>query len=257
MGKSEQEIAEMQRLYESSATGLLQRTIVQDQLQDLFVKWQHSQPPRTGLHASSILSPGQSYCHREQVLGFSEPREQPIHNPALLAVFLNGWNVHEKWQSLFKLGGIAVEVEQSHVDKRWYLHFTPDAIIDLKGERYIVEIKGYKQEAYNKIDPEQPWVSSEYRKAHVQANLYMHMLGIQKGIVLFENKNTQVFKSFVIDYSPALADPYIERLNTLNDLVANYQQYGQLVERLPECSSTESPRAQKCPLRNACFRVTV
>ncbi len=227
--------------------------VIQSELEEMYRSWQSSQTPRSGLHASSILSASDAYCHREHVLGTRYQRLQPIHNAHTLAIFLNGWRLHEKWQALFQLAGVAVEVETSHVDPRWSLRFTPDAIIDLRGNRYIVEIKGYRQETCLKIDQANPWRNAEYRKAHIQANLYMYMLQIPKAIVLIENKNTQQFYTWVIDYDETLAAPYIKRMNTLNDLTHAFHTSGKLVSRLPECQSKDSPRAKKCPLRDACF----
>lgn len=232
---------------------ILKSSLVHDKIMGLYNTWQESQPPRGGLHASSVLSPGDTFCNREHVLGTKYVRKHPVHNPSTLAIFFNGWLIHEGLQRLFQLGGIAVEVEKPHLDARWKLHFTPDAIVDIDEELYICEIKGYRDSVCSSIDIMNPWKNKEYRKAHVQANLYMAMTGIHQAIILIINKNDQRVYTWVIDYDESLALPYINRMNILNDLVTEFQDRDRLVSRISECPDALSTRAKKCTMAAACF----
>src|SRR5579859_6945396 len=124
-------------------------------LQDMFNIWDTSRPTRTGMpHASAILAPENEWCARRHVLSalYPEAAERPETKPwdsHTNAVFLNGWHLHEKYQQLFSKHGRVIEVETLHYDEVRMLRFTPDAIIEYADRRYIVEIKGYKQENYD------------------------------------------------------------------------------------------------------------
>jgi len=172
-------------------------------------------------------------------------------------------SLRDKWQFLFgAISGIADEVEKSHYVDEWGLSFTPDALIRIpkprnknnEFERYVVEIKGYSKTTFDDIlKRANPMENPEFKKAAVQANLYMHMLGISKAIILIENKGDQHFRTWVRTYDPQMAEPYILKLNNVKKLIKIYRKKKLVPERLLVCSDSKSDRAIKCPLRTVCF----
>jgi len=189
-----------------------------------------------------------------------EPELRDLLQPDIQSV--KDQTLREKWQFLFseQVSGIADEVEQSHYMEEWGLSFTPDAVIQLKKpktgvmEPFIVEIKGYNKTAYEDIlTRSDPMGNAEFKKAAVQANLYMHMLHIEKAIILIENKGDQNFQTWVRKYDPAMAEPYVTKLENIKKLIKMYRRKQLLPQRLPECGSIDGERAQKCPLRTVCF----
>lgn len=87
-----------------------------------------------------------------------------------------------------------------------------DAIIEVKGEKYVVEIKSSKQEIYNEI------VKSGCKDEHfVQMQLYMHYFKIPKAIYIVESKNTQEYFIEEIEYDQKFAEYIIERLKRIVD----------------------------------------
>ena len=214
-------------------------------LQHLLVRWGREQPLRTGLHASAVLVPEQDWCVRRQVLSASLADPLPVgttwHTNAL---FLHGWTLHEKWQQLFTRFAHVVEIESAHYDEMHHLHFTPDAVIAFAGERYIVEIKGYHAEHYLSLH-------APPKAAVQQANLYMHLLGISRAIVLVENKNTQEFKLWVIHYDPDVAKPFLERIAAVKAATARAAAGHSLPARV--CASRQDALAMRCPVRDVCF----
>ncbi len=268
----------------------------------LFVKWNEHRGQRGGLHASSILQAEEDFCFREHVLAAHFRGSAAMHDPHLLAVFLHGWYIHEKWQKLCtrawhdealqdvfdtlkkqltgddvetaglrkllddlmvkekwrflvgELGALADEVETAHYAEEWGLSYTPDALVRMQAESYVMEIKGYGEKNYlDAVGRSDPMGNPDFKKAVLQANLYMHMLGLKKAIILWENKNTQDYHTWVRDYDEALARPYIERLNLLKRYLVLYRERGKLPVRNSHCVSKTDERAKKCPLRDACF----
>lgn len=160
----------------------------------------------------------------------------------------------KKWRHLFDLKHMADEVEHSHYMEIWGLSFTPDAIIRLthKNSPEVVEIKGYNDATYKKIVAlEDKMENSEFRKAAVQANLYMHMLQYKRAIILIENKNTQEYLTEEREYDEEMVAPYIERLERLKKLISLHKRTEKLPMRI--CQSIADSRAQKCPVRSVCF----
>jgi len=275
---------------------------VKSTLDRLFVKWNESKGQRGGLHASSILQSDAEFCYREHVLSAHFRGEESAHDPHLLAVFLHGWYIHEKWQKLFQqswnsetlqaffdavkqqvetdgettaelrellddlmvkekwrflvgeLGALADEVETAHYAEEWGLSYTPDAIVRIQYEPHVMEIKGYREKNYlDAVGRNDPMGNPDFKKAVMQANLYMHMLGLKKAIILWENKNTQDYHTWVIDYDEELVKPYIARLRKLQRYLALYREEQKVPVRNGLCSSITSERARKCPLRALCF----
>ncbi len=272
--------------------GLIKRPIeellIKNRLERLFTAWNESEGVRDGhVHASTILS--DDFCFRQNVLAQFFQQEVRVHNPHLLAIFLNGWFIHErlqdalkegmsealaqhiyeameavegeplpdvvtpKWQFLLgEIGGLADEVEQTHYHVKWGLSFTPDAVIRMQAKPYVVEIKGYKEEMYLKVAAlADPMANAEFRKAATQANLYMFLLEIPQAIILWENKNTQDYFVRLRAFDPEMAQPYVSRLRRLKNLVELFQSSGKLPTRV--CGSPDDERAKVCPLRKACF----
>jgi hypothetical protein len=219
------------------------------ELDSMFNSWEAGKPLRSGApHASAILAPDSEWCLRRHVLLalYPEQAERLEVKPWSAhqnAVFLQGWQIHEKWQKLFSEHGQVVEVEHSHFDETRYLHFTPDAIVEFAGHKYVVEIKGYKSTTYEKLDE----TGNPPQAAHHQCNLYCQMLEVERGLILVENKDTQDYKVWAIERAAELARPYLERMYDVKGAVAT--------KRTPArvCSSCTEHRAEKCPVRKLCF----
>jgi hypothetical protein len=220
------------------------------ELDAMFNTWEANKPLRTGApHASAILASDSEWCLRRQVLLalYPEQAERPAVKPWSAhqnAVFLQGWQIHEKYQKLFNDHATVVEVEHSHFDEVRYLHFTPDAIIEFAGHRYVVEIKGYKSSTFEKLDE----TGNPPQAAWHQANLYCHMLQIERALILVEDKDTQHYKVWVIECDTELARPYLERMYAVKGKVATRSTPARV------CVSCRDRMAEKCPVRKLCFK---
>lgn len=220
------------------------------ELDAMLLAWEASKPLRTGApHASTILTPESEWCVRRQVLlaREAEQAQRPPQKPWTAhqnAVFLNGWHLHEKYQRLFQQFGVVREVEVSHFDEEHFLHFTPDAIIEFCGQSFVVEIKGYHTEYFASLDES----GNPPQAAWHQCNLYCHLLNIEQGLVLVEDKNTQQVKIWAIRHDATLARVYTDRCAAVKSAVMS----GVLPARA--CASCADRLAEKCPVRTACFR---
>ena len=229
---------------------------------EMFNSWNEDKPMRTGFpHASNILAPDHSFCLRQLVLAAAYPEqcERPITkswDTLQNARFKNGWILHQKYQELFLKYGKVVyyndnlttpELDYSHFDDTRLLWFSPDAILEVEGEKMIVEIKGYKAESFDKMDENGPAPAD----AHKQVNLYMHLLGLKHGLILVENKNTQELKVWCVEYDKEMVQPYLDRIYHFRTALHKAENDLGLPERI--CSSAKDRNAEKCLCCNVCF----
>jgi len=273
---------------------------------EYFNRWNEDRPMRTGFpHASNILAPDHSFCMRQLVLAAHYPNEcerPPTKSWDVLtnARFKNGWKLHEKYQELFLKYGKVVyfndnlttpELDYSHFDDTRLLWFSPDAILEVEGERMIVEIKGYKSDLlfqflevlkqvlnlikghgiealYHSVkELIQEFVSrrSSYASfesmdesgdpptdAHKQVNLYLHLLELKHGLILVENKNTQELKVWCVEYDKDLVQPYLDRIYQFKGALLRAENDRGLPARI--CSSARDRNAEKCLCCQVCFR---
>lgn len=210
----------------------------------MFVKWNENKGTRGGIHASSVIA--DDFCLRAQILALHYKQALPKLAARTLRIFLHGWHVHIKYQTLFQEMGIADAIEAKNHSKSWGLHFTPDAVVRLVGKRFIVEIKSVNSHRWSQL-------TAPPSNAVAQAQLYMHLIAIPNALILAENKDTQDLKLWSIQYDPAYCREYIERLKKIKLCNDVYNADGRIPKRHHTCIAISDDHAQKCPLREVCF----
>ena len=156
---------------------------------------QQERRPKDTFHCSNIIVEPDKFCIRKQIFDYKYPQHQIISSE-LRRIFYNGIIHHEKWQKLFKIGGIAEKIEVTHYSKKYHLTGTPDAVINLWGKSWIVEIKSIRTEIFKRIKP----VTKPISSAIIQANLYMWLTQIPRAIILGDNKNDHEVEYFFIEF---------------------------------------------------------
>ena len=222
--------------------------VLEAQLNRLFATDRANQEVRTGMHGSGIIVGDAEFCYRKQVLSFFYVRDNVEIPVKLQRIFLEGWHVHEKWQKLFKQAGIDRGIEQRGHSKDMSLLFTPDAVIELKGRLWVVEIKSMNEFAFRR--------ANGHPSGEKQLMLYMHMLAIPRGFVLCENKNSQDIRVFEKRYDPEVASPFVERMINVREYVGEFA-VARKRSVLPErtCTGSTCKRAMGCDYRTACYNL--
>lgn len=224
--------------------------LIQARFESMFVKWGAEKPPRNSLHVSGLIVSDEEWCTRQYTLyhlfpGDIEAPQLQSWDWKMQAVYANGWSLHEKWQSLLRKYTNCLEVETTHYSDAYQLHFTPDAIIELAKQKYLVEIKGYKAAEYEKNKNAPPLAAVH------QAQVYMHLLNLKRAIILLENKDTQQFRVWIIQAEEEHALRFLHRALHLRQ--AKVQ--ADVLETVPAriCTAIDEPRAKRCPIRQKCF----
>lgn len=219
--------------------------LLEQELNALFSLPGRDHEERTGLHASAIIASPTQFCLREQILSLFYKRNKENNLPVgLLRIFKEGNCIHEKWQDMFVKAGIAKGIEDRGYSALFDLFMTPDAIIEVNGKLYVVEIKSCNTFSYKHMIDSHP-------SGTKQLQLYMHFLCIPNGFVLAEDKNNQEFKIFPVKYEPNQARPYVERLYEIKEARERYMMERKLPIRM--CGSHGCKRAMGCGMSDACF----
>ena len=90
---------------------------IESKLNALFDTDRQNREDRVGMHGSGVIASENEFCHRQQVLSFFFKGNEPEIPDNLKRIFLEGWYIHTKWQTLFKQAGIAVGIEQRIISK--------------------------------------------------------------------------------------------------------------------------------------------
>jgi hypothetical protein len=154
-----------------------------------------------------------SKCEREIVYHLLDLPVTLITDPQLLRIFANGDDVHERIMRHLALEGCLHKYEWKASDKENRIEGSIDAVLrlteqeydtidarDIPGRPYILaEFKSARTEACIRLESGKPT-----RKHVEQLQLYMHIKGIHKGVILVERKDDQQIFEFYIDYDPVM-----------------------------------------------------
>jgi len=236
--------------------------LLEQKFQSMIVSRASQKEARTGLHASSLLVPESEWCTRRYTLDAVMPErkeqaELQSWDWKRANIFENGWKLHERWQQTFLHSGCVVmnngkpELDLTHYDEERQLYFSPDAIIAYGGEKYVVEIKGYNLDEYERLLVASKPPDLAYR----QVQLYMHLLELQRGVILVECKNSQRFKVWAVQYDRDVVQSYLDRMYSVKGNVGSVKEFGLSRIKLRVCKSRDVPLARRCPYAKVCFEL--
>lgn len=210
---------------------------------------------RKGLHASSIIKSDDKFCYREQVLSLLYKQEQGNNiSVGLKRIYEEGNAIHEKWQRLFIRGNLTepLKCDRSRFDDTYELSYTPDIEAAICGKEYVVEIKSVNTWDFAKMKKGTLKCHASGKK---QLMLYMYLTGIHDGIVLCDDKNGQQFKVYTYKLDIKQVQPYIARLERIQQLKHRLLSKGKLCKRCESCTNSDCKRAKECNMRLTCWKL--
>lgn len=178
-------------------------------------------------------------CARAIFFKFKKyPRKEP--EPRILRIFDHGDYIHMRIMSvLFSLG--IVRAAEIRIPPQEMISGRADAIVGFEGKPYVLEIKSssfYKFEKLSEPDP-------DHQK---QLQLYLHYFKIPQGILIYEDKNTQNLKEFVIEYDPDLVQKALKDFETLGEQIKS--------NAIPPIPTDIEPwRCEYCEYREECQKI--
>lgn len=208
---------------------------------------------RIGLHASSLIVSDNKWCLRQQVLSLMYKQLQgEQYNVGLRRIFTEGDAVHEKWQRLMLRAGYAEpeDLDRTRFDSKYRTSYTPDGIIyvpEFYEGKMVLEIKSVNTYQFQKM--------GRHPSAYKQCMFYMAEEGLDKGVVLCEDKNTQDFKLEVYDFDPNVVAVPIQRQKDVKAAYKEVRQTKTMVPRPKDATGPDCKRCHECNMREACYNV--
>lgn len=150
-------------------------------------------------------------CHRAVFFKFKNiPAEKT--DPRLLRIFEHGELLHRNiFNVLYRLKiGVTTEVK---IPEQEIISGRADAILTLNGENYVLDIKSINSMAFRKL-------IAPKEENLCQIQLYLHYFKIQKGILLYIDKDRQEMKEFVVRYNPLLVDQLLSGFKQLKNKIS-------------------------------------
>lgn len=218
--------------------------MIEQQLNKLFFLRENREEVRAGLHASAVISSDSEFCYRQQVLSLLYKQNQGENHPVkLMRIFAAGNNIHEKWQKLFEISGMAYAIEDRSFSDEYEIYFTPDAIVMIGGKKWVCEIKSVNTYQFQKM--------KSHPSGRKQIQLYMHLKGLPRGFILCEDKNTQDIKIFIEEYDPDFVAKYLHRLLQVQKFKKSFLKTKTAPPRV--CTNKSCKKANGCNMRDACW----
>ena len=200
--------------------------------------------------APSSLGYGSGKCARNWFYKFTGGVDQKDDIDALqISNMQNGTETHERIQKVFDLAGILVEAEREintlKSDDLPPIRGFVDLIVDWDGEA-VGEIKTTKQEAFTQRKADN--APLDYHL--IQLLIYMYVLKIDRGFILYENKNTGEWLIFPVMMTPENRLIITEALQWMRTTFQAHQN-GQLPIRPFNRGSKE---CLYCPFKKYCWK---
>lgn len=218
---------ELTKYFMSGAAPLYPEDVIEIIAQQL-----RSQPrDRTrSLSASSLPI----HCERAGVFQWVGAKQNSsrdeLRDAILNNLFLDGHWRHLRWQAVLLDSGLADTIEWSMKDDALGIKGTADAISFEHG--YGIEIKGCHDHQFQILTNMKAPLQS-----HIfQVQAYMLLTGIERWHVLYENKNTNNFREFVVEKDEGAFDQIRRYTNSIKVLIERTRV---LPDVLDECSRKE------------------
>lgn len=223
-----------------------------DLLNDAYLKGRREPSDRAKKSfAPSGIGYGSGTCPRQWFYAFTGGVIREDNPDAMgIANMAYGTEAHARIQKVFKDAGILVEEERKVVtddqpDMPPIFGFA-DLIINWQGEEAVGEIKTTNQESY--VSKKAKSAGAGYHL--LQVLIYMRVLGLNKGFLLYENKNTQQLLLIPVTWNVAntkLADDAFEWMQKVYD---NWQAGTKPTRPF---KSERSVVCKTCPFKTHCW----
>ncbi len=175
------------------------------ELIDQFYLEQNSHKDRTKFYISDA-----GKCQRSIFFKFKNVPEKTL-DPQLLRMFEHGDLLHRNIFSVLYRLKIGVTTEVS-IPAQEIVSGRADALLTIDGQNYVLDIKSINGILFSKMTG--PKIENVY-----QLQLYMHFFNIDKGILLYIDKNFQKFKEFIIDYNKDICENLVKNFEELDKKV--------------------------------------
>lgn len=182
-------------------------------------------------------------CPRQIYFKFKKAPRAELE-PRILRIFDEGYYTHMRLMGVLMSLGI-VRAAEVRIPPQQIISGIADAIVGLEGGKpCVVDFKSISSYGFQALDKPKP--------EHIgQIQLYMHYFKIPQGILLYENKNTQELKEFLLEYNPGLVQKLLEGFKVLKKQIED----NSIPSISPELVGWPKWPCQYCEYLELCQRV--
>ena len=204
----------------------------------LINNWIQQEPiSRAGhFHASSS---GQ--CLRRQMFAYMGVEQETEPSASLRAIFHDGHFRHLRWQIMLLNAEIIDVVEKRFYHQEYLISGSVDGMNEKEG--WIFELKGANPQSFSNVQ------RNGVMPAHLrQLHAYFLLTGLDKAIIVYENKANQTFEEFEVNKNPDTEDDVVYEYETLTNHVLE----GKWPQMLHLCKTKEGVDYKNCPYAEIC-----
>lgn len=149
-------------------------------------------------------------CERALVYDWRGEEKEPISGRGML-IFNDGDMHHRDIRDRIRKAGFElIEEERELYDPNWNLSGHIDGIVCNNGDRLLLEIKSINHFQFERLN-------STPLEDHIQQiNLYMFYRDIDRGVILYKNKNTAAMKEFIIERDENLIQELLAKFERID-----------------------------------------
>jgi len=177
-------------------------------------------------------------CPRVVFFKFKEAPQKELE-PNVLRIFERGDYIHEKIRRVLFSKGL-IQASEVEIPPEEIISGRADAIVNINGQLYVLDIKSVDGRKFQTIKDE-PLIENV-----CQLQLYLHFFKIEKGILLYESKDSSELKEFVIPYNKEMVEKLLKGIENLFEKVEN----DIIPARLPDYPYNK--RCKYCRFREIC-----
>lgn len=184
---------------------------------------------------------GRGACLRQQVFSYLGTRGTKTYTSDQAATFIHGSWTHLKWQAMGLDAGWLARVEVPCAIPMYGVTGTIDGFLDT-GEGW--ELKSINARGFRRICEEGPET-----KHLLQIHSYMIATDVHTWSLIYECKDDQSWREWVVHYDQSFADELLEELEALKQ----HRQQRELPRILDDCQEREGHRYRNCPFKDICL----
>lgn len=184
-----------------------------------------SEPTKGGkFHASALGNP----CDRYLWLSYTGRLPPSVISSDLRRIFDHGNITQDRYREYFKSANLYISEEISSK-----LGFPPisgraDFMIRIRDEPYIIEFKTINSRNFDEL-------SAPVKEHAIQLQIYLNMLNIRRGSVLYECKDNQKLKIYDLEKSDTIFSQIVERCKKIMDMPMMPKLKDVLAFHKPQC----------------------
>lgn len=176
-------------------------------------------------------------CERQAMFKFVGMPGKKRVDPDLQILFDDGDWRHHRWQATFRDMELVLGTEKFEVISieervslpRLFISGSIDAVAKINGVTWLIDFKGINSYGFRYLKDE----NKAKREYILQIITYMRLRKIRRGLLFFEDKNTQETRSFVINFDKK-EWAYVERWA---GRIIKAMDRRELPEKHPECTN--------------------